>query len=78
MNQDSARIEALHRVIERVSTSQETAPEETIHDELAKALREAGVTLNQEQTELMTEQIANGDDVDIDALAADTGEGGPA
>ncbi|MBG6095417.1 hypothetical protein ACWZJV_05940 [Nocardioides sp. WG-D5] len=57
---------------------QETAPEGTIRDELGKALQEAGVTLTEEQQELVTEKISHQEIVDVDLLAADTGEGGPA
>lgn len=78
VDQDGARLEALRRVVERVTAWQETATEGTIHDELEKALREAGVTLTDEQKERVTQEIADGGDVNVDALAADTGEGGPA
>ena len=78
MNQDQARVQALRGVVERVAAWQETAPEGTIRDELAKALREAGVTLTHEQTELVTEKISHQETVDVDLLAAVSGEGGPA
>lgn len=78
MNQDDARVQALKGVVERVTAWQETAPEGTIRDELVKALQEAGVTLTEEQQELVTERISHQEEVDIGLLAADTGEGGPA
>ncbi|EGD40286.1 hypothetical protein NBCG_05458 [Nocardioidaceae bacterium Broad-1] len=78
MNQDDARVQALRGVVERVTAWQETAPEGTIRDELGKALQEAGVTLTEEQQELVTEKISHQEIVDVDLLAADTGEGGPA
>ena len=78
MNQDSARVEALRGVVERVTAWQETAPEGTIRDELVKALHEAGVTLTEEQTDLVTEKISHQEIVDVDLLATHRGEGGPA
>lgn len=78
MNQDDARVQALQGVVERVTAWQETAPEGTIRDELGKALQEAGVTLTEEQQELVAERISHQEEVDIDLLAADIGEGGPA
>ncbi|KRF11365.1 hypothetical protein ASG90_16550 [Nocardioides sp. Soil797] len=78
MNQDDARTEALHRVVERVTAWQETATEGTIEDELDKGLREAGVTLTAEQRDLLAEQISAGADVDVVALAGHPDEGGPA
>jgi uncharacterized protein YpuA (DUF1002 family) len=77
MNQDDARAQALRGVVERVTAWQETAPDGTIRDELAKALREAGVTLTEEQQNLLTEKISHQEEVDVDLIAA-TGEGGPA
>ncbi|MFE6645611.1 hypothetical protein ACFVJS_03550 [Nocardioides sp. NPDC057772] len=78
MNQDEARVQALQGVVERVTAWQETAPEGTIRDELTKALQEAGVTLTEEQREIVTERISRQEEVDVAVLAADTGEGGPA
>ncbi len=78
LNQDDARVLALLGVVERITAWQETAPEGTIQDELDKALREAGVTLTEEQKEHVAEQISHDEDVDLDLLAADSGEGGPA
>jgi len=77
-DQQSARVEALRAVVERVTTSQETAPESTIHEELDHGLREAGVTLTEEQRDRVAEQIGSGEDVDVEALAADSDAGGPA
>lgn len=77
MNQDSARIEALQNVVQRVTSWQETATEGTIHDELDKGLREAGITLTDEQRDHVTTEISEGREVDVAALGA-TGEGGPA
>ncbi|QIX27131.1 hypothetical protein ncot_11380 [Nocardioides sp. JQ2195] len=78
MNQDDARIEALHRVVERVNAWQETATEGTIEDELDKGLREAGLTLTDERRELLAEQISAGREVDVAAIAGASDEGGPA
>ena len=78
LNQDDARVMALLGVIENVTAWQETAPEATIRDELDKGLREAGVTLTEEQKDLVAAQIGRREDVDLDLLAADSGEGGPA
>ncbi|TQL68946.1 hypothetical protein FB381_2847 [Nocardioides albertanoniae] len=78
LNQDDARVLALLGVVERITAWQETAPEGTIQDELDEALREAGVTLTEEQKEHVAEQISSREDVDLDLLAADSGEGGPA
>lgn len=78
MNQNDARTEALHRVVERVTAWQETATEGTIEDELDKGLREAGLTLTDAQRDLAAEQISEGKEVDIDALASHDDEGGPA
>ncbi|HEY9566337.1 MAG TPA: hypothetical protein VIR30_21450 [Nocardioides sp.] len=77
-NQDSARREALQRVVERVTAWQETATEGTIHDELDKGLREAGVTLTPEQRDHVAKEISEGRDVDVEALAADGTGDGPA
>ncbi|MBC7274920.1 hypothetical protein [Nocardioides sp.] len=77
-NQDDARVQALRGVIERVNAWQETAPDGTIREELDKALQEAGVTLTEEQQERVTEQISRQEEVDVDLLAAHSGEGGPA
>ncbi|NGN95299.1 hypothetical protein G5C66_21490 [Nocardioides sp. KC13] len=78
MNQDEARVQALQGVVERVTAWQETAPEGTIRDELTKALHEAGVTLTEEQQELVVEQISHQEEVDVELLADHSGEGGPA
>ncbi|QCX27574.1 hypothetical protein [Nocardioides jishulii] len=77
MNQDSARTEALQRVIERVTSWQETATDGTIHDELDKGLREAGVTLTEAQRDQLVHDISEGREIDVAALAT-TDEGGPA
>jgi hypothetical protein len=78
MSQQDARIAALQGVVDRVSSWQETAPEGTIEDELDRGLREAGVTLTDEQRERVTQQISDGQEVDVQALAADSEDGGPA
>ncbi|MBB3090839.1 hypothetical protein [Nocardioides albus] len=78
MNQDDARVQALRGVVERVTAWQETAPEGTTREELDKALHEAGVTLTEEQQELVTDQISRQEEVDVDQLADHSGEGGPA
>lgn len=77
-NQDDARVQALRGVVERVTAWQETAPDGTIREELAKALNEAGVTLTEEQQELVTERISRQEEVDVELLADHSGEGGPA
>ena len=78
MNQQDARVAALQAVVDRVTSWQETATEGTIHDELDRGLREAGVTLTAEQRDQVTRQIADGQEVDVPALAADSEAGGPA
>jgi hypothetical protein len=78
MNQDDARVDALQGVAERVTAWQETAPEGTIRDEMVKALHEAGVTLTEEQQELVTDRISRRQEVDVDLLVAGSGEGEPA
>ena len=74
---NDARTEALYRVVERITAWQETATEGTIEDELDKGLREAGVTLSDEQRNAVAQQISEGKDVDIDSLASPD-VGGPA
>lgn len=76
--QQDARVEALRGVVERVTSWQETATDGTIHEELDHGLREAGVTLTEEQRERLAEQIGNGEDVDVESYAADSEAGGPA
>ena len=78
MNQQDARVAALQAVVDRVSSWQETAPESTIHDELDRGLREAGVTLTDEQRDQVVQRISDGQEVDVEALAADSAAGGPA
>lgn len=75
--QDDARTEALHRVVERVNGWQETATDGTIAEELDKGLREAGVTLTDEQREHVVEQISHRAEVDFSRLST-AQEGGPA
>ena len=78
MNQDNARTEALHRVVERVTAWQETATDGPIHEELDRGLREAGVTLTDDQRDRVAEQISSGQEVDVEALGADGVGDGPA
>lgn len=79
MDQQATRTEALERVVERVNAWQETATEGTIHDELDKGLREAGLTLSDERRDRLAEQISSGQDVDVAAFADESdGAGGPA
>lgn len=78
MDQQQTRIEALARVVERVTAWQETATEGTIHDELDKGLREAGVTLSDERRDALAGQISRGEDVDAAAYASESEAGGPA
>ena len=78
MDQQATRTEALERVVERVNAWQETATEGTIHDELDRGLREAGVTLTDQQRDELAEQISSGQHVDVAAYAADSESGGPA
>lgn len=77
-DQQAARVEALQGVVDRVTSWQETATEGTIHDELDRGLQEAGVTLTDAQRDRVAEQIGAGEEVDVDALAADSEAGGPA
>ena len=78
MNQQDARVAALQGVVDRVSSWQETATDGTIHEELDRGLREAGVTLTAEQRDRVTQLISDGQEVDVQALAADSEAGGPA
>jgi hypothetical protein len=78
MSQQDARVEALRGVVERVTSWQETATDGTIHDELDRGLREAGVTLTEEQRDDLARRIGSGEEVDVEALAADSEAGGPA
>ena len=71
--QQDARTEALRGVIDRVTSWQETATEGTIHDELDRGLAEAGVRLTDEQRDRVAHQIGEGQEVDVDALAAESG-----
>ncbi|QZY28792.1 hypothetical protein [Nocardioides coralli] len=77
-DQQQARTEALERVVERVTSWQETATEGTVHEELDRGLREAGVTLTQDQRDRVAHQISEGEEVDVQELAADSEGGGPA
>lgn len=77
-DQQRARIDALRGVVERVTTSQATATRSTIHDELDDGLRQAGVTLTDEQRDEVAARIGAGEHVDVEALAADSDTGGPA
>ncbi len=76
--QQDARVEALRNVVERVTSWQESATEGTVHEELDKGLAEAGVTLTPDQRDQVAGQISDGEDVDVEALAADSEGGGPA
>jgi len=76
-DQHAARREALERVVERVSSWQETATEGTVHDELDRGLAEAGVTLTAAQRDHVAARIADGEPVDLDRIAADAEGGGP-
>ena len=78
MNQQDARITALRAVVDRVTSWQETATDGTIHEELDRGLQEAGVTLTGEQRDSVAQQISDGQEVDVEALAADSEAGGPA
>jgi hypothetical protein len=78
MSQQDARVEALQGVVDRVTSWQESATDGTIHDELDRGLREAGVTLTDEQRDRVAQQISDGEDVDVPALASDSEAGGPA
>ena len=78
MNQQDARTEALRGVVERVTSWQESATDGTIHDELDRGLAEAGVTLTDEQRDRVAQQISDGQEVDVEALASDSEGGGPA
>jgi hypothetical protein len=78
MDQHDARRAALKGVIERVTSWQETAPDDTVQDELDRGLAEAGVTLTQEQKDDVVQRISAGDAVDLDELNAASEAGGPA
>ena len=76
-DQHAARREALERVVERVTSWQETATEGTVHDELDRGLAEAGVTLTAAQRDDVAARISAGRDVDVAALSRDAEAGGP-
>jgi uncharacterized protein YpuA (DUF1002 family) len=69
MTDQDARTEALRNVVDRVTSWQETATEGTIREELDSALAEVGIDLSEAQRQRVTEQISDGEDVDVDALA---------
>jgi uncharacterized membrane-anchored protein YjiN (DUF445 family) len=69
MTDQDARTEALRNVVDRVSSWQETATDGTIREELDRALTEAGIELSDAEREQITQQISDGQDVDVDALA---------
>lgn len=69
MTDQDARTEALRNVVDRVTSWQETATEGTIREELDSALAEVGIDLSEAQRQRVTEQISEGEDVDVDALA---------
>lgn len=77
-DQQATRTEALERVVERVNAWQETATEGTIHEELDRGLREAGLTLSDDKRDRLAEDISSGRSVDVAAYAADSEAGGPA
>lgn len=66
-----ARAEALRGVVDRVSSYEESAPETTIRAELDSALAEVGIDLSDAQRDRITQQISDGQDVDVEALAAE-------
>ena len=66
-----ARTEALRNVVDRVSSWQESATDGTIREELDSALAEVGIDLSDAQRDRVTQQISDGEDVDVDALAAE-------
>ncbi len=70
--QQDARVEALRNVVERVTSWQESATEGTVHEELDRGLVEAGVTLTPTQRDKVAQQISDGEDVDVEALAGDS------
>ena len=69
MTDQDARTEALRNVVDRVTSWQETATEGTIREELDSALAEVGIDLSEAQRQRVTEQISDGEDVDVEALA---------
>ena len=71
MTDQDARTEALRNVVDRVTSWQESAPDGTIRDELDSALDEVGIDLSEAQRERITQQISDGDEVDVDALASE-------
>jgi uncharacterized protein YpuA (DUF1002 family) len=69
MSDQEARTEALRNVVDRVSSWQETATDGTIREELDSALAEVGIDLTDAQREQVTQQISDGQDVDVESLA---------
>jgi hypothetical protein len=66
-----ARTEVLRNVVDRVSSWQESATDGTIREELDSALSEVGLDLSDGQRDRITQQISDGQDVDVDAVAAE-------
>ena len=71
MTDQDARTEALRNVVDRVTSWQETATEGTIREELDSALDEVGIDLSEAQRQRVTEQISDGDEVDVDVVASE-------
>lgn len=68
MTDQDARAEALRNVVDRVSSWQESATDTTIREELDSALAEVGIDLSDAQREQVTQQISDGEDVDVASL----------
>ncbi|WP_457205315.1 hypothetical protein [Nocardioides sp. P5_C9_2] len=66
-----ARTEALRNVVDRVTSWQESATDGTIRAELDSALEEVGIDLSDAQRDRVTQQISDGQDVDVEALGAE-------
>ena len=63
-----ARVEALQAVVDRVSSWQESAPEETIREELDAALVDVGLDLDEGVKKRIVHQIRDDETVDVRAL----------
>ena len=63
-----ARVEALQAVVDRVSSWQESAPEETIREELDAALVDVGLDLDEGVKKRIVHQIHEDETVDVRAL----------
>ena len=63
-----SRVEALQAVVDRISSWQQSAPPETIRDELDAALAEVGLDLDEGVRQRIVNQVHDDERVDVRAL----------